>query len=542
MRSDPCAAGRGGRTDARCDAMVVVGDRASANTAQLVQLCRSACPAVIWVENAAQWIPGSLVAKNKIGITAGASTPNWLIEEVLFTMTEEKKDMLANQPAMAGAEEAPSATETAAQTEETAVAEASEPVAESAAAPEAEAQQPVSEPAQSEAEETFESMLEQSLKTLHTGDRVTGIVAAITPTEIQLDLGTKQAGYIPLNEISDDPSVKPEELMSVGQELEVFVIRVNDVDGVVMCSKRKIDAMKHWDVVEGAVDDRAVLEGIVTEENRGGLVVSVKGVRVFVPASQTGLPKDTPMSTMLKQKVSLYVTEVNRGRRRVVGSIRAVQQDERRLKAAKIWDEIEAGKTYTGTVKSLTSYGVFVDIGGVDGMVHITELAWSRVANPANVVKIGDTLKVRVLKFDTEKKKISLSAKDPADDPWQKFISTHAEGNTITVKIAKFMAFGAFAEILPGIDGLIHISEVSLERVEKLSDVLAEGQEVDVKIIRIDYDRRKISLSIKATMESEIPAEGTDVGPDEIVASADAAPPVQPTAEEPATTEDEGES
>ena len=255
-------------------------------------------------------------------------------------------------------------------------------------------------------EESFEEMLEKSFKTLNTGEKVTGIVTAIGPTEVQVDLGCKQAGYISVDELSADPNVKPEDVVKVGDEIETYIIRVNDVEGYAMLSKKRLDAVKVWEDIEKAREEKTTLEGKVTEENKGGIVVNVKGVRVFVPASQSGLPRGAELSTMIGQTVSLRITEVNRARRRVVGSIKAVTYEARQAAQAEIWNNIEVGKHYTGTVKSMTSYGVFVDIGGVDGMVHISELSWSRIKNPAEVVSVGDTLDVYVISFDPEKHKI----------------------------------------------------------------------------------------------------------------------------------------
>ena len=357
-----------------------------------------------------------------------------------------------------------------------------------------------------EIDKSFEEMLEESFKTLNTGDKVTGTVVAITPTEIQVELGIKYPGYIPLSELSDDPTVKPEDVVKVGDEIESIVMLVSDRDCLVKLSKKRLDVNKNWEMVEAAVEDGTVMEGIVTEDNKGGVVVSVKGIRVFVPASQTGLPRETPMSTLLKQKVRLVITEVNRARRRVVGSISKVTRAERAAAAEKVWNEIEVGKHYTGTVKSLTSYGAFVDIGGVDGMVHISELSWSRIKHPSEVVKVGDTVEVYVIAFDKDKKKISLGMKDHSQDPWTVFTSTYQEGDVANVRIVKLMTFGAFAEIVPGVDGLIHISQIADHRIEKPGDVLAEGDKVDVRITAIDMENKKVSLSIRALLE-EAPAE-----------------------------------
>ena len=358
-----------------------------------------------------------------------------------------------------------------------------------------------------EIEESFADLLEKSIKTLNTGEKVTGIVTEITPTEIYVDLGTKHAGYIPVSELTDDPTVKVEDIVKIGDEIETYVMRVNDAEGVVTLSKKRLDTVKSWDDVEAAREAGTIVEAVITEENKGGIVASVKGVRVFIPASQTGLPRDASMSALLKQKVRIKITEVNRARRRVVGSIRAVEQAERAEKAAKVWAEIENGKRYAGVVKSLTSYGAFVDIGGVDGMVHISELSWSRIKHPSEVVSVGDPVEVYVISFDPEKKKISLGMKDRSQDPWTVFTEKYGVGDVANVKVVKLMTFGAFAEIVPGVDGLIHISQIADHRIEKPGDVLAEGDMVDVKITDIDMENKKVSLSIRALLEEPAAVE-----------------------------------
>lgn len=430
---------------AQVDVMVVVGDRKSANTKHLAEICRKNCPAVYQIESAAELKPEFFRGCAVAGLTAGASTPAGIIKEVYTTMSEEIKNMEA-------------------------------------------------------VEESFEEMLEKSFKTLNTGEKVTGIVTAIGPTEVQVDLGCKQAGYIAIDELSADPNAKPEDVVKVGDEIETYIIRVNDVEGYAMLSKKRLDAVKVWEDIEDARENKVTLEGKVTEENKGGIVVNVKGVRVFVPASQSGQPRGAELSEMIGQTVSLRVTEVNRARRRVVGSIRAVSYEARAAAQAEIWNNIEEGKRYTGTVKSMTSYGVFVDIGGVDGMVHISELSWSRIKNPAEVVSVGDTLDVYVISFDAEKRKISLGVKDRSCNPWDKFMATYQVGDVANVRIVKLMTFGAFAEVVPGVDGLIHISQIADRRIEKPGDVLSEGQMVDAKITAIDEEKQKISLSIRALL------------------------------------------
>ena len=439
---------------ARSDAMVVIGGRESSNTKRLAELCGALCPMVVWIERAAELEPSNLCRKASIGITAGASTPEWIIKEVYDKMSDENIEI----------------------------------------------------------EESFAEMLEKSIKTLNTGEKVMGVVTGITPTEIYVDLGTKHAGYIPVSELTDDPTAKVEDLVKIGDEIETYVMRVNDQEGVVTLSKKRLDTVKSWDDIEQAREEHTTVEGVVTEEKKGGVVVSIKGVRVFVPASQTGLPRETPMSQLLKQHVRLRITEVNRARRRVVGSIRAVEAEERAAKAAEVWANIEENKRYTGTVKSLTSYGAFVDIGGVDGMVHISELSWSRIKHPSEVVSVGDTVEVYVISFDKEKKKISLGMKDRSQNPWEVFTGKYQPGDVANVRVVKLMTFGAFAEVVPGVDGLIHISQIADHRIDKPGDVLSEGQMVDVKIIDIDYDNKKVSLSIRALLEGgDEPAESENV-------------------------------
>ena len=351
-----------------------------------------------------------------------------------------------------------------------------------------------------EKEKSFDEMLEETLKTIYNGDKVTGLVVAITGTEISVDLGTKYSGFIPTTEFTDD-GIKVEDAVKVGDTIEAVVVRVNDVEGTVMLSKKRLDAAKSWNDVEAAAEDGTVLEGVVTEENKGGVVVNVKGVRVFVPASQTDLPRDAELSQLIKKTVRLKITEVNKARKRVVGSIRRVAQAERRERTEAIWNEIEVGKKYHGVVKSLTSYGAFVDIGGIDGMVHVSELSWGRIHQPSEVVSVGDEIDVYVINFDREKRKISLGYKDPNGNPWTQFTEKYEVGSVASVKIVKLMTFGAFAEILPGVDGLIHISQIANRRIAKPEDVLTVGDVVDAKITAIDEEKHKVSLSIRALSE-----------------------------------------
>ena len=439
----------------KVDVMVVVGDRKSANTKHLTEICQKGCPRVIQIESADELSREIFQGCKAAGLTAGASTPAGIIKEVYASMSEEIK-------------------------------------------------------AAEGMEESFEELLNRTFKTLNTGEKVTGKVMAITPTEVQVDVGGKQAAYIKLSELTDDPTAKAEDIVHVGDEIETYIVRVNDVEGYAELSKKRLDAVKVWENIEQAVEDKTVLEGTVTEENKGGIVVSVKGVRVFVPASQSGQPRGADLSSMIKQKVQLRITEVNRARRRVVGSIRSVADEARKAAQEAVWSSIEVGKHYTGTVKSMTSYGVFVDIGGVDGMVHISELSWSRIKTPSEVCKVGDTLDVYVISFDPEKHKISLGVKDRTLNPWDVFMNKYSVGDVASVRIVKLMTFGAFAEVVPGVDGLIHISQIADRRIDKPEDVLSEGQIVDAKITAVDEEKKKISLSIRALLTPAAEAEAAE--------------------------------
>ena len=440
------------RLSRKCDAMVVVGDASSANTGRLAMICKQHCRTVTLVDHAGDLDLGLFSGAATIGITAGASTPSWIIKEVNNTMSEELKVETAQ-------------------------------------------------------EENFAELLEQSLKTLNNGDKVTGTVMAVGSTEVEVDLGTKHTAYIPLEDFSGDPNVKPEEAVKVGDQIEAIVVHVNDGEGVVRLSKKRLEAGKAWEEIEAAAENKDIVEGVVTEENKGGIVVNVKGIRVFVPASQSGVAKGGDLGELLKKNVQLRITEVNRARRRVVGSIRSVAAEQRKAAQEKIWSEIEVGKQYHGTVKSLTSYGAFVDIGGVDGMVHVSELSWNRIKNPSEVVKVGDEIDVYVIALDPEKKKISLGYKTDDTNPWTIFTREYRVGDVVDVKIVKLMTFGAFAEIIPGVDGLIHISQIADRRIGKPEDVLSEGQEVQAKIIDIDEEHKRISLSIRALLNADADEE-----------------------------------
>ena len=437
------------------DIMVVIGGRQSSNTAKLFSVCKSKCERTYLIESAAELDDIALIDADIIGITAGASTPARIIKEVFNTMTENIE-----------------------KTENTA--------------------------------ENFAELLEESLKNFNTDEKVHGVVVGIAPNEVYVDVGRKQAGFIPLAELSNDPNAKAEDLVKIGDELDLLIMRTNDQEGTIMLSKKRLDAIKGWDEIIKANEEDTPVTGFVTDVVKGGVLAVANGVRVFIPASQATATRGEPLENLLKKEVSFKIIEVNKGRRRAVGSIRAILKEERQKLADKFWETAEIGKKYTGTVKSLTSYGAFVDIGGIDGMIHISELSWGRIKHPSEVVKVGDTVEVYIKDLDREKGKISLGYKNTEDNPWEILKRDYPEGTVTEATIVGMTDFGAFANILPGIDGLIHISQISTERIEKPQDVLKIGDKVTVKITKIDFDKKRISLSIRELLEDKKSEEATE--------------------------------
>lgn len=430
------------------DFMIVIGDSKSSNSQRLYEIASSICPKVLNIQDASELVDVNLQGVINLSITAGASTPDRVIKEVFNIMATTF-----------------------------------------------------------ESNQDFEAMLNASFKTLNVGDKVTALIVSVRDNELQVDLGVKQSGVIPISEITDDPSYKLKEQIKVGDEMDAIVTRINDVEGIITLSKKRIAQTKGWEVAAKACDDGEVVEGLVVEENRGGIVAVYSSVRVFIPASQTGLSRETPMSELMKKTIKFKITEVNRAKKRVVGSARSVMMEERKILADKAWETLAVGNKYTGIVKSITAYGAFVDIGGVDGMVHISELSWGRIKHPSDVLTAGQSLEVYILSLDPEKRKISLGHKKADENPWSKFLEVSKEGDIVDIKILKFMAFGAFAEIMPGVDGLVHISQICEKRISKAEEELKIGEIVKAKIIEIDAEKRKISLSIREADPNFVPKE-----------------------------------
>ena len=362
-----------------------------------------------------------------------------------------------------------------------------------------------------EEEFNFEEAIEQTFKKIYTGKRVSGIVTAVNPTEVIVDIGTKQTGYIPQSELSGDPSAKPSDIVSVGDEIDVIVTKINDVEGIVYLSKKQVDAQKGYDEIKAAAETNATVTGVVTNVIKGGVIAVVSGMRVFIPASQTGVRADAGLEELLKKTVNLKIIELNEQRRRAVGSIRKVAAEERAAKRAAFFETAEVGQTVVGEVKSITDYGVFVDVGGVDGLVRKADLTWARIRHPSDVVSVGDHIEVTIKDIDKETGKVSLVYKKQSENPWDIFKNNYELGQVVEAKIVSITGFGAFAQIIPGIDGLIHISQIADQRVNNVADFLSVGDVVKAKITECDFEKKRVSLSIRALLAgNDEPAEAED--------------------------------
>jgi len=447
------------KLSSQVDMMIVIGGRTSSNTSKLYHVCQENCKSYL-VEKADETKQIDFSDCKSVGVTAGASTPDGIIKEVLETMSEiiKENDKINDE------------------------------------------------------EMSFEQLFAESIKDEDTTDsHVVGTVIQITPSEVFVDAGRKETGVVKLEDLTDDPSAKIEDLVKIGDKLDLIIMKTNNAEGTMQLSKKLFDARKGWFDIAQAKESGEIMEGTVTDVIRGGVLVATNAVKIFIPASLSGVPKGEDVATLKGQTVKFRIIDVNPQRRRAVGSIRSVLREERKAAREALWANIEEGQVYTGKVKSLTSYGAFVDIGGVDGMIHITELSWNRIKHPQDVVSVGDEVEVYVKAVDKENKKISLGYKKEADNPWIKLQNEYPVGSVVTAKIVGLTTFGAFANIIDGIDGLIHISQIANKRISKPADVLKIGEEVEVKITEIDAEKKRVSLSIRALLpEDEYVEEATE--------------------------------
>lgn len=459
-----CSATEKRQTDAEelsktVDKMIVIGGKNSSNTQKLVEICAKNCGNTVHIETICDLVLNNFGKDDKIGITAGASTPPAIIKEVVVTMSEALENAVQN---LGGSEEA-----------------------------------------------TFEQMLEESLVTLHTGDVVKGTVIQVVNEEVSVNLGFKSDGIIARGEFSSDPTVIPSKTVQPGDEIEVFVVRVNDGDGNVMLSRKRIEAQKGIEEIEAAYNDKAVVTGTVTNVVKGGLIAVVNGVNVFIPSSQVSNRFIEDLSVFNGQELEFNIIEVDRVKRRFIGGRKALVEQEIAAKRAALFETIQVGSRVNGTVSRLTDFGAFVDLGGVDGLIHISEMSWGRISNPKEVLKEGQEVEVFVLDVDKEKGKISLSLKDADKNPWKLAAEKYAVGSIVEGKVVRMVPFGAFVELEPGVDGLVHISQIANKHVVKPEDELKVGEIINVKVLEVNPEQKKISLSKRqadAPVE-EAPAE-----------------------------------
>ena len=439
------------------DVMLIVGDKNSSNTKKLYAVCKEYCSNCLHIESVLDLKGVDFKDATNVGITAGASTPAYIIKEVQVHMENLKNNV---------------------ETEDI-------------------------------QDMDFATMLDQSFKKIHTKEKVTATVIKVEDdkSDIIVDLGTKHTGYVTLDDLTDDPKLKPSDIVKVGDVIDLIVLKVNDADGVAYLSRKEVDKVDGFNKIIKAKEEDTILEGTVINAVNGGVIATYSGVRVFIPASLVGVPKGEDLNGLVGQKLKFKIIEVNEQKKRAVGSVRAVKKAEREAATIKFWENVKVGDVFKGEVKSITNYGAFVDLGGIDGMVHISELSWKRIKNPKEVVSVGDTIEVYVKDMDRETGRISLGHKKPEDNPWVKFTTNYKVGDIVNAKIVSITQFGAFAQIIDGVDGLIHVSQISNERVEDVKSVLSVGQEVTVKITDINEDKKRISISMKEALADTQDAE-----------------------------------
>lgn len=430
----------------RSDVMIIVGGKNSSNTKKLFMVCSEHCKRCFHIEGVSELFGVDFGNAQNIGITAGASTPAYIIKEVQVHMENLKNN-------------------TEIEINET---------------------------------EDFGALLDQSFKKIHNKEKVSATVLKVSDNEIIVDLGTKHTGVVSLDDLTDDPKLKPADIVKVGDKIDLIVLKVDDNNGIAHLSRKEVNKVDGFNKVIKAHQDDSVIEGTIINAVNGGVIATYSGVRIFIPASLVGVPKSEDLGSLIKQKIKFKIIEVNEAKKKAVGSVKAVKKAEREAAALKFWENVNVGDTFNGEVKSITSYGAFVDLGGIDGMVHISELSWKRIKHPKEVVSVGDTIEVYVKEMDKESGRISLGHKKAEDNPWVKFTTNYKVGDVTEATIVSITQFGAFAQIIDGVDGLIHVSQISNERVEDVKSVLSVGQKVKVKITEINEDKKRISISMKA--------------------------------------------
>lgn len=426
------------------DAMIVIGGKQSSNTGKLFEISKKECENTYYIQTLGDLDLNSFKSFRSVGITAGASTPNNIIKEVFTSMSEE----------------------------------------------------------------SFEQLLEGSLKTIHNGEVVEGTVIRVKEDEIVLNIGYKADGIITRNEYTNTPNVDLRTLVKEGDTMSAKVLKVNDGEGQVLLTYKKLIAERGNKRLEEAFNNHEVLTAKVSTVLEGGLSVVIEESRVFIPASLVSDTYEKNLEKYKDQEIEFVISEFNPRRRRIIGDRKQLLIAKKKELAEALFARIKVGDVVEGTVKNVTDFGVFIDLGGADGLLHISEMSWGRIENPKKVFKTGDVVKAFIK--DIQGEKIALSLKFPDQNPWKDAAEKYAVGNIVTGKVARMTDFGAFIELVPGVDALLHVSQIAREHVEKPSDILKTGQEVTAKIVDFNGEDKKISLSMKALLNDAEEAETTE--------------------------------
>lgn len=436
---------------AKSDAMIVIGGRNSSNTQKLYEIAKKYCPNTFFVEKISDLPLHQLTKCNKIGVAAGASTPECVIKEVIATMNEMNMMDLMDD-------------------------------------------------------------IEKSLRLPRIGEVINGKVHQVTEKEIIVNMGCKKDGVIPATEVTLEGDQKLTDLFNEGDEIQAKVIKTDDGDGVILLSKKKLEANKHWTEINEAYESGKILNVKIVRQVNGGVIAAYKEVTGFIPLSQLSDKFVENAEEFIGQAMDIKVTRVDLKKNRAVFSHKAVMAEERQQKLAEIWNSLHVDDVVEGTVMRFTDYGAFVDLGGIDGLLHISEISWGKLKHPKEVLQIGDKVKVMILSMNEEKGKISLGLKQTTPEPWSVINEKYAVDQIVEGKVVQIKEYGAFIELEPGLDGLVHISEVANKRVSNIAEELELGQVVEAKILEIDTERKRISLSIKqASGEVEEAVEAEEI-------------------------------
>ena len=433
---------------ANSDAMVVIGDKSSSNSRKLNDICSKFCPAVYFIEKFDDLPLQELKKYYKIGVAASASAPQQIILEVIANMSEVLKEQNTEMNEMLA----------------------------------------------------FMDEIEKSLKLPGRGEVVTGTVVQVTDDYVVVNLGCKKDGMLPKEEVTLEDGQELTAAFKEGDEVQAKVIKTDDGDGNILLSKKKLQSGENWEEINAALESKEVVNVTVLKEVKGGVIAAYKEVSGFIPMSQLADHYVENAEEFIGKTLPVKVTRVDQRRNKAVFSHKAFLTEEKHKKIAEIWDTLNVGDVVEGKVMRFTDYGAFVDIGGIDGLLHISEISWGKLRHPQEALEIGQVVNVKILSMNPEKGKISLGLKQNAPEPWSVIDENYHEGDIVKGKVAQIKEYGAFVELAPGLDGLVHISEVAHKRVNKISDELQIGQEIDAKILEIDKEKRRISLSIKATL------------------------------------------